>query len=871
MQNKESPSGRTMDSSIFKFILRHTKRDQILILALTLLSFPFVYASLEVPKLIINNAIGGVDIPDQLFGWPMDQVTYLFLLCGLFLGLVLINGAIKYVLNVYRGVVGERMLRRLRYDLFCQVLRFPLPRFKRLSQGEVIPIITAETEPLGGFIGEAFALPAFQGGILLTYLFFIFNQDPLLGAAATVLYPFQLYLIPKLQRKVNQLGKQRVLAARQLGDRIGDTISGIREVHANDTSHYERAEISSRLGRIFEIRFEIYKKKFFIKFLNNFLAQVTPFFFYSAGGYYVIQGELSLGALVAVLAAYKDLNAPWKELLKYYQTKEDVRIKYEQVVEMFETEGMMEQKLLDAPRLTLDLSQGGWKATRLGYAEDEGESRFGRLSFELDVTRHNALVGPEGSGRQELGELLVRLLTPSQGGLALAGSELTQLPESAMANHVGYVASGAHLFSGSIRENLLYPLRNRELEPAETDAERERMQLRAKQSGNSIQDPHGDWFDLDSLELADQQAFKQRIQQVIETADLGADLFQMGLAGRLEQQDCDQIEQQVLQARQIIREQLGEPAYQDLVEPFDWNRYNTNLTVQENILFGTTDRPRDSNTEAASPVVREFLEQAGLYQDFVNIGRKVTEIMVDLFSDVEPDSDLFERFSFIHHEELPDYRALLNKTADGIDLEDVECCSKFLALTFQLCPARHRLGLIDSTIQQQVVQARHRLAAQLAEQTDADLQIDFFELERFNRRLSLMDNMLFGRLAYGQASARRRVTELVHRVVEQLGLEHSIQQVGLDYQVGTAGSRLSSAQRQKLALARVLIKQPDVLILNDALNGLDPTTEQRLLENVRQQQAGRGLVLLTGRAEQAVGFDRILELGHGELRELETA
>ena len=59
----------------------------------------------------------------------------------------------------------------------------------------------------------------------------------------------------------------------------------------------------------------------------------------------MIKGELSLGAVVAVLAAYKDLSAPWKELLAYYQQKEDARIKYEQVIEQFDPPGSMDPDL----------------------------------------------------------------------------------------------------------------------------------------------------------------------------------------------------------------------------------------------------------------------------------------------------------------------------------------------------------------------------------------------------------------------------------------------------------------------------------------------------------------------------------------------
>ena len=64
----------------------------------------------------------------------------------------------------------------------------------------------------------------------------------------------------------------------------------------------------------------------------------------------MIRGNLSFGALVAVLAAYKDMASPWKELLDFYQQKEDSRIKYEQIVEQFQPAGLSDRALmLDEP------------------------------------------------------------------------------------------------------------------------------------------------------------------------------------------------------------------------------------------------------------------------------------------------------------------------------------------------------------------------------------------------------------------------------------------------------------------------------------------------------------------------------------------
>ena len=67
------------------------------------------------------------------------------------------------------------------------------------------------------------------------------------------------------------------------------------------------------------------------------MTALTPFFFYSIGGYLVIEGRLTLGALVAVLAAYKDFSAPLRELFRYYQSAEDVRIRYEEMLRFLGT------------------------------------------------------------------------------------------------------------------------------------------------------------------------------------------------------------------------------------------------------------------------------------------------------------------------------------------------------------------------------------------------------------------------------------------------------------------------------------------------------------------------------------------------------
>ena len=109
-----------MDRSIYGFIFRHSKAQQLFLLIVTFAAFPFIYLQPDLVKTIVNEAIGGeaADFPKGVIGFELEQVAYLVLMCFCFLLIVLINGAFKYYINVSKGRLGERMLRRLRYNLY---------------------------------------------------------------------------------------------------------------------------------------------------------------------------------------------------------------------------------------------------------------------------------------------------------------------------------------------------------------------------------------------------------------------------------------------------------------------------------------------------------------------------------------------------------------------------------------------------------------------------------------------------------------------------------------------------------------------------------------------------------------------------------
>ncbi len=859
-----------MEPNILSFILKHSKREQIMLLIGTLVSFPFLYVSLDLPKTIINKAIGGRSFPVDIFGQQLEQIPYLLLLCGLYLILVFINGGFKYFLNVYRGVVGERMLRRLRYQLFARVLRFPLPLFRKRSQGEIIAMLTAESEDIGGFVGDSIALPAFQGGTLLTILIFMFVQDPILGTAAIALYPIQAYLIPKLQFRVNQLNKQRVVQIRRLSERIGEVVTGVQEVHAHDTSRLELATFSERLGEIYGVRLRIYVLKFLVKFLNNFIDKLTPFFFYSIGGYLVINGKLSFGALVAVLAAYKDVSAPWKELLNYYQTLENVRIKYGLLVENFDPPGMLEERLqTEEPETTPSLT-GLLIATNLDLREevDGAGAPTAVASFKFDLPQRVAVLGKAGSGCDRLAILLAGVDRPLAGSITLGDLRLTEAPEAITGRKIAYVGSEPRLRQGSLRENLLYSLMHRPVKaPDYDDAQRsvrERTLAEAAMAGNSTLDINADWIDYDAAGIAGPQALTDRAIEVLTMVDMDRDVYELGLRGTIDPQAQPVLAQQILEARRRLRARLQDPEIAALVELFDRDRWNDNMTVAENLLFGTPrDKSFDLEQLSENPYVREVLQKQGLMDEMIEGGRTIAKIMVDLFADVEPGSELFEQYSFIRAEDLPVYQSILQRT-EGVPAAELSAAdrSMFLSLPFKGIPARHRLGLMDEQRRARLLEARHALARTLPEGA-----VEFFDVEKYNPAISIQDNVLFGRLAYGKGRSAAEVGALVHAVVEELGLRQSVMEVGLEYSTGIGGSRLTAAQRQKLALARAVLKRPELLVIDQATAALDPASQTKIMENLFAEFQGRGLVWVLHRPDACREFEHVLVLEAGKVIE----
>ena len=868
-----------MESSFSRYIWKHTSREQIWIMCVVLLSMVPYYMAFDLPKLLINGPITGTgfDTTDatQPFmasswfgGFELTRTETLCVLSFLFLMLVIINGLFKYYINTYKGLLGERLLRRVRFELVDRLLRFLPGEFKRVKGGEISSMVKDEVEPLGGFTAEAFVQPVLLGGQALTALGFIFVQHFWLGVVALFMASVQMVIIPRLRQRLLVLGRERQINARQLAGRVTEVVEGIETIHAYDTSNYERADLASRLGKLFRIRFEIYSRKYKIKFLNNFLAQVTPFMFYLIGGYLAITSRLDVGQLVAVITAYKELPGPLKQFIDWDMARQDVQVKYEQLVEQFDVD-----ELIDPERQAIPTGEPlalgkPLSAVNITMEDEGGSVTLDNVSVTIDANEAVAVVGDAYSGANILAEAFAGISRPVKGKISAGKDNILDLPESVTGRRITYASSDTFFFSGSLRENLLYGLKNSPMDEVmysgDEATRRQWERVEARRTGNPEFDLNSNWIDprsVSGLSAEHAEVNIDAMRKVLQVAKLSDDVFDFALHSKIDVAEKPELAGKVVTLRKAVHAALVENDLEDLVIYFDLDRYNDQAVVLDNILFGILKSPDADNSEGIE-YFRSILNQTGLDKDLFLMGFSIAESSRELFQDLPPDHPFFDRLEYMNASDLPQLRAMYQKFK-GSDFDDLSADDRYawINLSFMYNEPQYRFGLLTEELMLKIVETRKVLHENMPDKLKDG--IDMYDPDSFLPSANLLDNIVFGKVdrRFKDVGLQLR-TAIAPLFVERPDLYNSIYSVGLDYNVGPGGRRLTAAQRQKLNFARALMRKSDYYVFNRPVSGLDQGQQASIIGNtldfLKEQEYSPSVVWVLASEVNSKFFDRCL-------------
>ena len=851
-----------MEKSIFQFIWKYSKKNQLLLTAITLLTFPILYVSLELPKRIINDAIGGTGEDVSLLGMTLSQIEFLMVLCIAFLLAVLANGLLKMRLNTMKGVLSERLLRRFRFQLVTRILRFPRSYFRTTSQGELVSMVTSEAEPMGGFMGDMLSQPVFQAGQMLTILTFLFAQSFWFGVASIALIPLQAWIIPKLQRQINVLNKSRIQEIRKLAADIGETAAGVSDIRMNGGMRHRLSLFSNRLGNLFGIRFQIYQKKFFMKFLNNFINQLTPFFFYSVGGYLAIKGEITVGALVAALAAYKDLSSPWKELLTYYNQTQDMALRWEVVIERFAPNTLVRDALFDGEPDTVTSLNGDIELKRVTVSDEDGHSVLEDISLIIPKGARVAIKTNSEATALAFADLLTREVIPQRGTVQIAGYEMNDLHQTVIANRIGYASSKPHIFQGTLGENLLMPFNYAPILGDDISVDVADWQQESARAGNSVDPFESDWVAPQMAGFKSYDEIKDWWFQLVEAMGTDDMMVRRGLRSRLDPDTQQELIAAIVQLRPEIAKRLAIAGVDDIVHAFHPEKFNPVSPLGSNLLYAVPTKMLTQVTLSQEDNFVQMLEDEGIADYLAHMSANLIEGLTETFGTDGTDHPLFRRLNMnedLYHQlrVIVAKRRLVGQS--GLSHEDFA-----LMLTVPFAFSAEQIGpSFTDEFKARIVQIRMKSAAEMVVKLDGLFKP--IDPQQYFPVMSVLGNAIFGRISSLAGAREKLIEDTIVNVLTEHGLRRLVAQSLYDVATTQGGENLPAVFRERLAFSRAGIKKPDILILRNALASHDGEARALTRERISELMPDTTQIFIENHFPRPESYDLFVEIVDGRI------
>lgn len=305
--------GGPMSPSLYGYVLRVSRQQQVRLGLLTLAVFPLSLMPLELQRRIVNYAVA------------YSAVELLLALGGLYLAVLLLQSGLKFLRDAYMHRIAEGVTRLLRRKI---VGREQLDA--GIEAGTKQAIISAESEKVGGFVAESISLPMLQAGTVLSIATYMLVIEPLVGIVAIVFLVPSVVVVGLAQPMLNRLSRSKISTVRSLGDSV---LRGSRHETAKSS------DPDALVERIYELRLRFVNLKIATKSFNQLVTGLGLLSILMVGGWLAIQDRTEIGIIVAFMSGYERMTSPVRDLLNFYRRLSTMHVQYRLVADAFTQNG----------------------------------------------------------------------------------------------------------------------------------------------------------------------------------------------------------------------------------------------------------------------------------------------------------------------------------------------------------------------------------------------------------------------------------------------------------------------------------------------------------------------------------------------------
>ncbi len=407
---------------------------------------------------MLFGTISKLIIP-RVVAWAIDNGltagngSALYRAGGIIMVLALISGTVSFLYFYYGHWLSHRVAYDLRNDLYRSVQFLPFSFHDRAKTGDLMSRATSDITETEWFVGirlaELVSIILTVSGTIIAML----ATDVRLALIGLAPIPVLVFATVRFGSIVRPLFKKIQEQLSEVSSTMQESITGIRVVKAFAREPFELKKFDLTNENWYEGRVGL-----ITKWANNwpfftFLVSVCIFLLLLAGGPMAIRQEVTIGELTALISYVLMLQAPIQGLGFIVNLAATAGSAAGRVFEIMDEQNEIE----DRPNaLPLSHVTGAVSFQNVTFGYREGQTILRDVTFEVEPGEKIALVGPTGSGKSTITNLLPRFYEQQTGQILVDGHDIRDVTLNSLRSNIGAVLQDSFLFSSSIADNIAY-------------------------------------------------------------------------------------------------------------------------------------------------------------------------------------------------------------------------------------------------------------------------------------------------------------------------------------------------------------------------------------------------------------------------------
>ena len=381
-----------------------------------------------------------------------DLALKLIFYAGLILSISIVQGICRFFSRNLIGKASYKIEYDLRNDFFAHLQKLSASYYNNVRTGDIMARATNDLRAVRRVLGDAVMYAA--NTIIFFFMAFIimFKIDAKLTLLALIPFPIMTFLTRELGLRVHKRFEQIQEGYSTLSVKVQENLAGVRVVKAYNLEKNEVADFTNLNRDFVERNRKLIRLTTFIFPLFRLLPGLGALIILWVGSTHVVNGQITIGEFVAFNVYLTMLVMPMMRLgfvINSFQRGAASMGRINQIM-------VVEPEIQDAPDVDVDVDiTGEIEFRNLTFAYDT-QPVLRNINLKIPSGSTLAIVGPTGSGKSTLVNLIPRLYQVDAGMLFINGVDINRIPLHAFRSSIGYVSQEPYLFSETIGENIAY-------------------------------------------------------------------------------------------------------------------------------------------------------------------------------------------------------------------------------------------------------------------------------------------------------------------------------------------------------------------------------------------------------------------------------